>query len=154
MAEHSKDISTLNTLTGTLLDSVEGYRHAAETIDRPELGSRFLARATEREAAARELQQAVRAAGGDPTDDGTLLGGVHRTFLGLKEAITGRDDEAIVNEVERGEDYLKGKFEVAMKDMDLDANARQAIGAAWQSVKQGHDEMSALKHSLEGGTLR
>lgn len=148
MAEHSKDISTLNTLTGTLLDSVEGYRKAASDIDRPELASRFLARADEREAAARRLQEAVRAAGGNPTDDGTLLGGVHRSFLGLKDAITGNDDKAIINEVERGEDYLKDKFKAAQDDLDLQSTTRSAIASAWDSVVSGHDEMSALKHSM------
>jgi len=148
MAEHSKDISTLNTLTGTLLDSVEGYRKAATDIGRPELASRFTARANEREAAARRLQEAVRAAGGKPTDDGTLMGSVHRSFMGLKDAITGHDDKAIVNEIERGEDYLKGKFKAAQEDLNLQASTRSAIAAAWDSVRAGHDEMSALKHSM------
>jgi len=148
MAEHSKDISLLNTLTGTLLDSVEGYRKAAIDVDRSDLRARFIARATEREAAARTLQQAVLAAGGEPTDDGTLLGSAHRAFLGLKEAVTGHDDKAIINEIERGEDYLKGKFKTAQEDFDLQPGTRNAIAAAWNSVRTGHDEMSELKHSI------
>ena len=150
MTEHTKDTTVLNTLIGTLLDSVEGYRHSAEGVERADLASKSTARAAEREQAVRGLQQAVRAQGGNPEDDATVLGGIHRAFLGLKEAVTGRDDEAIVNEVERGEDYLKGKFETALQADDLSAETRGAIGAAWDSVKSGHDEMSALKHSMSG----
>lgn len=149
MAEHNTDTTTLNTLIGTLLDSALGYRKAAEDIDRPDLGSRFTARASEREQAVRSLQAAVSAMGGNPEDDATTLGGAHRVFLDLKAAVMGRDDKAIVNEVERGEDYLKEKFETALKMDDLSPSARTAIQAAWDSVRAGHDEMSALKHSME-----
>ena len=148
MTEHNKDTAVLNTLIGTLLDSVEGYRQSAEGVERSDLAAKFTARATEREGAVRGLQSAVSAQGGNPEDDATTLGGIHRAFLGLKDAVTGRDDQAIVGEIERGEDYLKGKFETALEAGDLTAETRSAIGAAWESVRTGHDEMSALKHSL------
>jgi len=64
--------------------------------------------------------------------------------------VTGSDDKAVVNEVERGEDYLKGKFESALKDEGLSGEARQAVQSAWESVRSGHDEMSQLKHSMGG----
>ena len=60
-----------------------------------------------------------------------------------------RDDEAIVKEVERGEDYLKEKFEAAMKHKDLPPEARAAVDEAWISVREGHDQMSALKHAID-----
>ncbi len=149
MTEHTKDTTVLNTLIGTLLDSVEGYRKSAEGVERSDLAAKFTARAAERETAVRGLQGAVSAQGGNPEDDATTLGGIHRAFLGLKEAVTGgSDDRAIVGEIEHGEDYLKGKFETALQADDLSPATRSAIGAAWDSVKSGHDEMSALKHSM------
>jgi uncharacterized protein (TIGR02284 family) len=51
-------------------------------------------------------------------------------------------------EVERGEDYIKGKFEAAMKETDLDPSSRSVVERAYQSVKAGHDRASALKHSM------
>ena len=60
----------------------------------------------------------------------------------------GRDDEAIVNSVESGEDYLKGKFETVLENKDLPMEAQTAIQEAWQSVKAGHDQMSQLKHAI------
>jgi uncharacterized protein (TIGR02284 family) len=83
-------------------------------------------------------------------DDGSLMGKTHQTFLDLKAAVTGRDDKAVINEVERGEDYLKGKFEAALSSDSLDASVRAPIERAFGSVRQGHDRVSQLKHSLEG----
>jgi uncharacterized protein (TIGR02284 family) len=148
MTSNTKDVGVLNTLIATLLDSVEGYEKSAEDIDNQELADKFKARARERQAAVAKLQAAVAAEGGKPEDDGTLLGGAHRAFQSLKEAVIGRDEKTIVGEVERGEDYLKAKFETALGEVDLSATARAAADEAWQSVRAGHDEMSALKHAM------
>ena len=148
MAANSKDISVLNTLIATLLDSVDGFQKSAGDIDNQVLADKCNARARERQSAVTKLQAAVASAGGNPGDDGTLLGGAHRAFQSLKEVVMSRDDKAIVAEIERGEDYLKNKFETALAEVDLSAAARAAAEEAWQSVRAGHDEMSALKQSM------
>ena len=140
---------TLNTLIGTLIDSIDGYQKAAVDTTNTRFAEMFSARARERQHAVTTLQAAVARLGGNPEDDGTVAGSVHRGWINLKEAVLGRDDEAIVDEVERGEDYLKNKFEAAMKNVDLPAEARAAVEEAWTSVRAGHDEMSALKHAID-----
>ena len=69
-------------------------------------------------------------------------------FLDLKAKVTGQDDKAVVNEVERGEDHIKAKYESALADTDLSPATLAVIRKAYQSVREGHDQMSALKHSL------
>ncbi len=71
--------------------------------------------ASERQQVVEELRAEVRRLGGDPEDGGSFLGKAHQRFLDLKAAITGRDEKSIINEVERGEDYLKEKFETALR---------------------------------------
>jgi len=150
MLNSSHDVSTLNSLIATTLDSVNGYREASADAESGRFQSIFTNRAAEREQCVSSLREAVRRLGGEPEDDGTALAGAHRAFVNLKSAVTGRDDQAIINEVERGEDHIKSKFEAALDDNQLGAEARAAVTAAWGSVKSGHDEMSALKHSMEG----
>lgn len=148
MADNT-DVATLNTLTATLFDSIEGYEKSAGDVRNPDLASKFTSRAEERRRAAAGLQDAVRAAGGTPEDEGSVTGAAHRMFLNLKQAVVGSDDTAIINEVERGEDYLKAKFEAALKEDGLAGPARSAVQAAWESVRAGHDEMSRLKHTMQ-----
>ena len=142
------DTTALNTLIGTLLDSVDGYQKAAADTENSRYAEMFNARARERQHAATKLQAAVARLGGNPEDDGTTAGAIHRGWINLKEAVVGKDDQAIINEVERGEDYLKEKFETVMQNKDLPVEARSAIEEAWQSVRAGHDEMSQLKHAI------
>ncbi|PSJ19970.1 hypothetical protein CVH10_20060, partial [Halomonas sp. ND22Bw] len=92
-----------------------------------------------------DLQAEVRRLGGDPEDDGTVLAGAHRMFLDLKAKVTGQDDKAIIDEVERGEDHIKAKFDDALAKEDLSPEVRAAIAKANQSVQEGHDQMRDLK---------
>jgi len=149
MAETSHDIRILNGLIATVIDSVDGYTESAKDADSQRFRERFLARASERRDVSERLRAEVTRLGGNPEDDGTILAAGHRTFVNLKSAVTARDDKAIVAEVERGEDHLKAKFEDALKDDDLSPATRETIQSVWSSVKEGHDEMSRLKHSLE-----
>ena len=143
------DTTTLNTLIATLIDSIDGYQKAAADASNRSYADLFNARARERQHAVTTLQAAVARLGGNPEDDGTTVGAFHRGWINLKEAVLGNDDEAIVNEVERGEDYLKAKFEAALRHVDLPADARAAVEDAWTSVKAGHDERSTLKHAID-----
>jgi uncharacterized protein (TIGR02284 family) len=149
MAEHSETISTLNTLIATTIDSVSGYEDSAQNIENERLREIFRQRANERQDVVEQLRAEVRRLGGNPEDGGSFLGKAHQRFEDLKAAVTGRDEKAIVNEVERGEDYLKDKFETALEDDTLSGDSRAVVERCYQSVRSGHDQMSQLKHGME-----
>ena len=141
--------SVLETLTTTLIDSINGYRDAAENAEGSQFQELFRRQADDRSRVVEDLRSEIRRLGGNPPDDGSFLGGTHQRFLDLKAAVTGRDDQSIINEVERGEDYLKDKFETALNNADLPADARSVVERAYQSVREGHDKVRDLKHGLE-----
>jgi uncharacterized protein (TIGR02284 family) len=149
MAEHSEQISTLNTLIATTIDSITGYEDSAENIDSERFREIFRQRANERQEVVESLRAEVRRLGGNPEDDGSFLGKAHQRFEDLKAAITGRDEKAIINEVERGEDYIKGKFEAALDADTLSGETRSVVQQCYQSIRAGHDQMSQIKHGLE-----
>ncbi len=142
-------VTTLNTLTTTLIDSVNGYEDAATNSDNQRFQQVFREQASERRKAIEELRSEVRRMGGEPSDDGSIMGKTHQRWLDLKAAVTGRDEKAIVNSVEAGEDYLKEKFETALNAEDITGDCRAAIERAYQSVRKGHDQMSQLKHGMD-----
>ena len=149
MIGKSDEVTTLNTLTATLLDSVKGYRDAAENSESGRFQELFRSNADERSRCAEDLRAEVRRLGGEPEDDQSTMGAVHQRWLDLKAAVTGRDDKAIINEVELGEDYLKEKFETALNSGHLSGESRAAVEQAYQSVRKGHDQIASIKHGLE-----
>jgi len=147
--DHSTTITTLNTLIATTIDSINGYENSAKDIDNPRFQQLFRERADERQKVVEDLRNEVRRLGGNPEDDGSFMGKTHQRFEDLKAAITGQDDKAIINEVERGEDYLKEKWQAALQSGDLDGESHDVVERCYQSIKQGHDQMSQLKHGME-----
>ena len=146
------DRTTLNTLLATLTDSINGYRDSAENIEDGRLKQLFLESAEERSRVAEDLRTEVRRLGlHDPNDDGSIMGKTHQVFLDLKAAVTGRDDKAIINEVERGEDYLKEKFEAALQSDKLAGETRDVVERAFTSVRRGHDRIAEIKHRMDAG---
>ena len=152
LEDHNDGLTVLKTLTDTLADSVNGYREAAQHVDSREFQDMFTQLGADRSQALGTLQAEVARLGGTTDSDGSMLGHLHQSWLDLKANLTGRDDKAVINEVERGEDYLKGKFETALSTTGLDSTVLAAIEQAYTSVRQGHDRVSQLKHSLEGAS--
>lgn len=146
---HSEEITALNTLTATTIDSVNGYKDSAKNVDSERLRELFRKRADERQKVVEQLRGEVRRLGGNPEDDGSILGKTHQVFEDIKAAVTGRDEKAIINEVERGEDYIKGKYEAALKTDVLSGECRSVVEQAFKSVRSGHDQISQIKHSME-----
>jgi uncharacterized protein (TIGR02284 family) len=144
---NNDDIAVLNRLIGVTIDSVEGYSEAAKDVKNPELKAIFQRRARERLAAYRSLQSQVSALGGEPQDDGTLLASVHRVFVNLRSTVQS-GDLAVIDEVERGEDVIKARYEDAIHQAGFSSSSLAAVQHAYESVRSGHDEMSRLKHSL------
>ena len=147
--ENQDQISTLNTLIETTIDSITGYEESAQNVDNERFRQIFRERADERQQVVSQLREEVRRLGGDPEESGTFLGKAHQRFEDLKAAVTGRDEKAIINEVERGEDYLKEKFETALNAGTLSGESRSVVERCYQSVRQGHDQISQLKHGME-----
>ncbi|HEX3423416.1 MAG TPA: PA2169 family four-helix-bundle protein [Sphingomicrobium sp.] len=147
--EHSDEISTLNTLIATTIDSINGYENSAKDAEGERFREIFRKRADERQRVVEDLRAEVRRLGGDAEDHGSFMGKTHQRFEDLKAAITGGDDKSIIDEVERGEDYLKEKFETALNSDTLSGESRGVVERCYQSVREGHDQMSQLKRGLE-----
>ncbi|AUW57323.1 hypothetical protein C1T17_03660 [Sphingobium sp. SCG-1] len=147
MASES-DITVLNSLIKTTLDSVKGFQDAAEDSNAGRFSSLFSQMANDRDRIARELQDAVRRLGGTPADSGSVAGSAHRAFMNFKELLSASDEKAVIKEVERGEDYIKSKFEAAVADGNLAVETRGIVEGCYGSVREGHDRVSALKHSM------
>ena len=88
--DNKDQITTLNTLIATTIDSVTGYEDSAQNVENDRLRQIFRERADERQRVVEELRSAVRRLGGDPEDSGSFLGKTHQRFEDLKAAIFGR----------------------------------------------------------------
>ena len=142
----NKDVvSTLNDLIETCKDGEEGFRTCAEDIKDTQLKSFFTSRAQTCAESAAELQQQVRTLGGTPETSSSIAGALHRRWVDIKGVVTGKDDEAILNECERGEDVAKRSYATALEKA-LPANIKTIVERQYQGVLKNHDEVKALRN--------
>ncbi|MGN2254057.1 PA2169 family four-helix-bundle protein [Frateuria sp. GZRe12] len=139
------DIRVLNDLIETTIDSAEGYAEAARETQSPRFSVTFRERASERRLVATRLQQKVEELGGTPEDDGSVLASAHRMFTNLRKSL--HDETAVIDEVERGEDHIRHKFEDALEDDGVTPPTHALIAETFRSVRSGHDQMRALKRA-------
>lgn len=146
------DVTVLNSLITTTIDSANGFERSAEDAEVPQFVEMFREFGQQRRQVVGRLQERVRTLGGTPNDDGSLKADLHRRWVDLRDAIGRGGDKEIIEEVERGEDYLKAKYDSALKDSELTAETLTVIREAYQSVRAGHDRASALKHGMQATT--
>lgn len=137
-------ISTLNDLIETSKDGEEGFRTCAEDVSDPQLKTFFSNRAQSCAAAAIELQDLVRAYGGDPETSSGLGGALHRRWVDIRALLTGKDVKAVLAECERGEDFAVGSYRRAL-DKNLPAEVRAVVERQYQGALQNHDQVRSLR---------
>ena len=141
-------ISILNDLIETSKDGQEGFKSCAEDIKHPELKALFAKRSAECATAAAELQAQVRALGGDPETSTSVAGDLHRRWVDVKSVFTGKDEEAVLNEAERGEDHALKAYRDAMEKINKHnlVGIRDLGERQYHGVQRNHDQVKALRN--------
>ena len=142
-------VDHLQKLLGTVRDGETGFKEAAETADAASLKTLFQGRAAQRSKLATELETKISELGGQPRERGSVGAALHRTWLNVRDAVTGRDDYAVVAEAERGEDVAISNYQDALNEADLPADLRSFVQSQYDQVKSSHDEIRDLKHGME-----
>lgn len=136
--------SVLNDLIETSFDGEKGFAKAAEDAHDDELKTLFTQCAQRCREGIVELQSHVQSQGGRPDNSGTAAGALHRGWLSVKEAFSKRDDKAILEECERGEDFAKAAYKKALAK-DLPADIRAVVERQYQGVIANHDRVRDLR---------
>ena len=143
--------STLNELIETCKDGQEGFKQAAEGVERSDLKSLFFEFSQQRAHFAGELQNIVQTLGEEPETAGSTAGALHRGWINLKAAITGKDEQAILNECERGEDSAKKTYKDAL-EQPFPSAIMDVIRNQYESIQMAHDRVKMLRDSYANDT--
>ncbi len=144
-------ISTLNGLIEICKDGQDGFKDAAEGIERSDLKTVFYEFSQQRAEFVGGLQEMVRSLGGDPEKTGSFSAAVHRGWIDLKSALTGKDEGAVLNECERGEDYAKDAYAKAL-ETNLPANVKDVVSQQSHAILAAHNRIKSLRNAENAKT--
>jgi uncharacterized protein (TIGR02284 family) len=152
MAEKNTEvIDHLNDLVETCKDGEKGYRDAAEAIAEEgdaELRTLFNTYAQQRARFAAELQNEVLRRGGDPAKSGHVSGALHRGWMNLKAAVTGKDEASIIAECENGEHAAMRNYENVLKQ-NLPSDILAIAETQYAEIRQAHDRIVSLERAYK-----
>ncbi|MBK5189131.1 MAG: PA2169 family four-helix-bundle protein [Gemmatimonadaceae bacterium] len=144
--KNAEVISVLNDLIDTCEDGLHGFQTAADAVENPQAKALFASRLPNIQRGTSELKAEVRRLGGDPDKRGTVGGALHRGWINLKSAITGKSEEAIVMECERGEEHAAHVYEDALQK-DLPIDTRAIVERQYRGVIENLNRVRALSTS-------
>ena len=77
----------------------------------------FIKSANQRAVYAEELKGHIQLHGGySENEDGGILGVLHRTWIDIKQALSNKEDEAILNAIETAEKVALEKYDKVLED--------------------------------------
>lgn len=140
MTDNNEVIKALNYLIGTCIDGENGYREAADETTSGDLKTRLLRLGQQRATFRGELEQEVIRLGADPKESGSAGAALHRTWLNVRDAVTGKDDEAILAESKRGDKAALDNYEDVLS-RDLPADIKEIVARQHLEIQQAYSEL-------------
>jgi uncharacterized protein (TIGR02284 family) len=111
------------------------------------ISSLFRELASQREQQAAELRTLVAANFEEPDHEGSYAAAAHRAWMDLRAAFGG-GTHAMLSEAERGEDYIKGKYEEILKECAGSA-VTDVLNRQYRAVKLAHDRVRDLRDTYQ-----
>lgn len=124
---HDQIVDNLQGLLEKNYDAHKGFTKAMEDAKNPRLKGFLQKQAAQRSRFATELTHEIRNLNETPKESGSVTGSLHRTWIDIKSALTGDDDEAVLEECIRGEKASADEYKEKLSEYTYPANITSVI---------------------------
>jgi uncharacterized protein (TIGR02284 family) len=145
---NEKVINVLCELAEFVKDGKLGYKKAAEETKDARLKEFCNTHSQERASFLTELNGIITRLGGNPETSGTVKGSIYRQWMDVKAALTGNDEEAVINSCLYGEEWAQKAFHDALEHSELPTDVRQVVEKQHQASHTAYGELEAMKKQL------
>jgi uncharacterized protein (TIGR02284 family) len=125
----------LNELLEKNYDAEKGYKKAAEIVENPQLKQFFETQAQNRYDFGHELKTEIKSYGETPDKGTSISGDMHRAWMDIKTTFTSNDEEAILNEVKKGEKSAVEEYNEIINDTTLPPTTQSILSKQRESIK-------------------
>lgn len=126
-------VNVLQELNQFVNDRIEGYKHAAEASKNPAHQSYYKDLVNESNMFSNEINRNISKYGGERQESTTAKGKIFRGWMDVKSAVTGSDEEAIIEANLTGEEWAQKAYNDAL---DHRAELPEAIVQMVEKQKQ------------------
>ena len=135
----------LNELLERTYDAEKGFKQAAEKVDNTTIKQFFIDSAKQRYNFGQELKAEIRSFGQAPEKGGSAKGTLHRSWIDFKSLFTQNNEEAMLEEVHRGEKEAIATYNDILHDKDF------VLPPSTESLLMRH--RNAIRETLETANI-
>lgn len=135
----------LNTIIEKNIAAVKGYRDVAKDINNNSFKDLFTEQANKRETFVSELQAEVSRYGGSPKRDTNFDSDLHRTWIDVKKFFSSNNEEAVFEEIIRGEENAVKKYEEILVESKLTDTTLTMLREQLAYIKNSISKMRSLE---------
>jgi uncharacterized protein (TIGR02284 family) len=132
--------SKLNNLLEKNYDAEAGYKMAKDKVKSPRLQNFFDQQQQNRYNFGHELKEEIRNYGKSPDKGTSFTADAHRAWINVKAAVSGDQEEAVLEEAIRGEKAAIEEYNEVINDMTLPASTKNVL------IKHRDNIQTALNH--------
>lgn len=148
--KNSEDVAKkLNELLTRNYDSEKGFKNAADDIKNEGLKNYFKEKAQQRYDFGHELKAEIRNFGGTPDKGSSVAGDAHRVWMDLKSTVAGGDEEAVLEEVIRGEKKAIDNYNDVITGSELPPSTENLLIKQKKGFEKSLDEAKALENTFD-----
>jgi uncharacterized protein (TIGR02284 family) len=146
---HDETVAALNQLLEKNYDAEQGYKNALVDAKNPSLKSYFTRQAANRSQYVNELDKAIRDLNADPIEKGSTTGSLHRTWMDIKTAIVGKDDEAVLEECIRGDKAAVEEYKEVLNNQEYLHGAADVVRNQLNGILNTLDTIKKLEDIVD-----
>lgn len=148
MIKNEEIVEDLNELVKINNDRIQGYKKAMEDTKELQLDHLFNEMIVQSQNFRSQLADHIVRIDGSAVSDATstdISSKIHRAWIDIKSAITGKDRDTILSSVTFGENAAVEAYESAIEKDHLPAYVKEDLSKQLSELKTARDKMEALK---------
>lgn len=147
--ENNKEVDVLNNLLQITNDRLEGFKNVDTKMisSYPKLRDEYDQGVIQSNRMRTELTSLIQESGGDPSDTATVAGGLHRTWIAVKNSLSFNNGEATLENFLFGESAAIKAFENALESGDLCQENSRVVKNQLNELKDSYRKFESLEEN-------
>lgn len=146
---HKETVNNLQALLEKNYDAEKGFKKAMVNAKDSNLKNFLMKQAAQRDRFATEITQELRNLNEEPKESGSFTGDLHRTWMDLKTAVSGNEDEAVLEECIRGEKASAEEYNDKLQNHSFPTQIESVLQKQASEINQTLSRVKRLEDLAE-----
>lgn len=143
--KHNEIVHVLQELLQKNYDAENGFKQAIDDTKNHRLKDFLKRQALQRNRFATEIDFEIRALNEKPVESGSVAATLHRTWIDLKAALGGNDDQEVLEECIRGEKASIHDYEEVLEEHKVPLNIEQVLLRHLEDIRETLNKVKSLE---------